>query len=486
MANLYRLIFAVCLLALSAVSHAVITPSYTYKYNTGFIGTPSEIVAHQQALESQTTCNYGAHTITRVISFNNATASSVDIRYSFVCPTGNSVSNVLIYTAPRQSSVCPAGSALSGDSCQCVPPLVDIGGECKPPACPVGQHEEGGACVPDSCQPNETRVNGVCVPEPPCPAGQSRVNGQCKPFKCPTNGTASDQWYELESAGVSSTCLYNSVDKTYCVLRVTPLMAGYKDGKRTYMGGYGIYTGGTCGPSEPGKPRPVDPKNPDGDPDKGTKPAGPNDPKPSDKPTGSGGGGGPGNTPSPPNPDGTCPAGTYKSGGKCYQKDPPPKPPDTDGKCPSGYVKVGDSCIALMPLEDKDDGEEKSSFGGQCDAVACEGDAIQCAIVRDQYKRSCELMEKESTESQLYTTNKGKQGNQTGDLPGNQTINMAGRIDTSDALGAGSAGVSDLNVTVWGQSVTLPFSQVNPYLAHLGNILVAVSFLLAVRIVARG
>jgi hypothetical protein len=135
----------------------------------------------------------------------------------------------------------------------------------------------------------------------------------------------------------------------------------------------------------------------------------------------------------------------------------------------------------------KDGEEDGSSFGGSCGAgFTCEGDAIQCAVAQEQHRRACKLFDDASEESQLYQSNKGKEGNQTTNLPGNETVNVAGRIDSSDALGASAAGVADLNVTVWGQSITLPFSMLNPYLAQLGNVLLAVSFLLALRIVARG
>lgn len=145
-------------------------------------------------------------------------------------------------------------------------------------------------------------------------------------------------------------------------------------------------------------------------------------------------------------------------------------------------------CLANEDSKLCSDGtEDGSSFTGSCTTeFVCEGDAIQCAIAREQHKRACKMFDDESPESKLYEDNKGKEGNQTGDLPGNETISLTGRINSSDALGAGSAGVSDLQVTVWGQSISLPFSQINPYLAHLGNVLLAVSFLIAVRIVARG
>lgn len=129
---------------------------------------------------------------------------------------------------------------------------------------------------------------------------------------------------------------------------------------------------------------------------------------------------------------------------------------------------------------------KQSSFSGSCAAsFVCDGDAIQCAIAKEQHIRACKLFDDPSPESQLYEANKGKEGNQTGELPGNETVNIAGRIDMSNALGAGSC-VSDRTVTVWGQSVTLPFSAICPSLAMFGQLLVAVSLLLAARIVMRG
>lgn len=487
MVHLYRLMRLALLLLLAApfLASAAVPKVTTYQAMAGstkigaesssFAGACSNAAAYKASTQTAPSCNFGQTMCTYAPLVENGTC------YTVATPGGARTTWSI-----TSNQTCPIGSALVGGSCQCLSPLVETAaGECKLPACPVGQHEEGGACVPDACKPNETRVNGVCVPEPPCPAGQTRVNGKCVPSKCPSKGTVSDQWYEVTTTSQSATCLYNSRDGTYCTMSITPSVIATSGGRTTYMGGYGVYTGGTCGPSEPGKPVPVDPDDPDGDPDKGTKPPGPNDPKPDTKPGGNPGG--PGNNPTPPGPDGKCPEGTYKSNGGCYPKDPPTQPPDSDGKCPNGYVKVGDKCVPLMPTPDKEPGEEEdpSSFGGQCESVTCDGDAIQCAIARDQYKRSCELMEKESAESQLYASNKGKDGNQTGELPGNETISLSGRIDTSDALGGGSC-FGDLSITVWKEPITLPLSQLCQYLAMLGNILVAVSMLMAARIVTRG
>lgn len=131
--------------------------------------------------------------------------------------------------------------------------------------------------------------------------------------------------------------------------------------------------------------------------------------------------------------------------------------------------------------------EEPGSFQGSCAAgFQCAGDAVQCAIAREQHIRACKLFDDKSPESELYELHKGKEGSQVNDLPGNETISIGDRINSTDALGAGAAGLSDLNLTVWKTQVTIPLSMLNEYLAAMGNVLLAVSFLVAFRIVARG
>ena len=129
---------------------------------------------------------------------------------------------------------------------------------------------------------------------------------------------------------------------------------------------------------------------------------------------------------------------------------------------------------------------EPSEFGGACEAgFTCSGDAIQCAIAKEQHVRACRLFDKETPESILYEENKGKEGNQTEDLEGNDTVDLNNKIDQTDILGGG-AGVSDLTVVVAGSTVVLPFSLLNTSLGYLGQLLVAVSMLVAFRIVGRG
>lgn len=133
-------------------------------------------------------------------------------------------------------------------------------------------------------------------------------------------------------------------------------------------------------------------------------------------------------------------------------------------------------------------GSDGSSFGGSCAGFTCTGDAIQCAMAKEQHVRNCKIFDDtDNPLAVLYREQSGKEGSQTGDLPGNRSVNIGpGNFDTSDALGGGTAGLHDVVVTVWNKPVTLPFSKVNPFLEYLGLLNVALSFLLAGRIVSRG
>lgn len=149
---------------------------------------------------------------------------------------------------------------------------------------------------------------------------------------------------------------------------------------------------------------------------------------------------------------------------------------DGDGLNGNGFCKDNPDSIIC----------KQSSFSGSCEAsFTCDGDAIQCAIAREQHVRNCKLFDTPSDESALYATEKNKEGSQTESLPGNSTVDLTANINQTDALGGGAC-VGDKTVSVMGQSITLPFSVLCPYLDMLGNILVAVSLLLAVRIVMRG
>ena len=131
---------------------------------------------------------------------------------------------------------------------------------------------------------------------------------------------------------------------------------------------------------------------------------------------------------------------------------------------------------------------EDGKFSGACQGgFSCTGDAIQCAIAKEQHQRDCQFWESESDERALYSQEKGKTGNVTADNPNNSTFSIGpGSFNTNDAIGSGSGCIQNRTVSVMGWSGLLPFASICPYLSMLGNVLLTVSFLLAARIVTRG
>lgn len=147
---------------------------------------------------------------------------------------------------------------------------------------------------------------------------------------------------------------------------------------------------------------------------------------------------------------------------------------------------AGTASGAATPASGPASSPSTSKFGGTCAATSCDGDAIQCAIAQEQAKRNCALFDATSEESAAYAAAKAKAGtNVLSSNPNNSTVDLSKAFDTSDALAGGHC-ISDVTVTVMNRVVTLPFTKVCPYLQILGNILVAVSMLMAAGIMVRG
>lgn len=142
----------------------------------------------------------------------------------------------------------------------------------------------------------------------------------------------------------------------------------------------------------------------------------------------------------------------------------------------------GDYC-AQKPGSPECKGGAGGSFGGECSTgFTCDGDAVLCATAKAANAQVC-LLSKASDESALYETSKS--GTSTGITNVNVGISSAS-FDASNALGTGGACIADMTTTIAGQVLTLPFSNVCPYLQHLGTLLLALSWLTAISIVGRG
>lgn len=128
---------------------------------------------------------------------------------------------------------------------------------------------------------------------------------------------------------------------------------------------------------------------------------------------------------------------------------------------------------------------EGGTFGGTCGAgFTCEGDAVQCAMAKEQHVRNCTLFAGKSKESDLYEASVDKTGSQYKE--GDPVNISSSSFDSSDAIGGGSSCLSDRSITVMGQTITISFSKVCEVLGQLGYVLLGVSYLLAGRILLRG
>lgn len=342
---------------------------------------------------------------------------------------------------------CPSGSAVSGASCVCVLPSVDVGGVCVVPPDACAEHKSGEDWVTVSGM--VTAVKTSCI---------SDVGGASGP-SC--SGTF--------SPGV--------------------IVKDKVTGAVTTQGSV-TYSGGGCTPTVPAGDAAPEPCKGQAGSVNGVSvclpyPADATKVENSTKTS----------TPSTGGTAGTDTAGTVKSESKNTQC--------TGNTCTTTTTTTttapGQPPVTTSEKKEQDKDSfcvenptvqicKTSSLGsGNCSAPdTCDGDAIQCAIAARSLKIQCALNPDPDGSDADYIAAKGLTGKQTGNLPGNETVNVgAGNFDTSDALGGGSC-IANRTVVIAGSSITIPFSDVCTHLAMLGNLLLTVSFLLAGRIVVRG
>uniref|UniRef100_UPI001C646A0D hypothetical protein n=2 Tax=unclassified Variovorax TaxID=663243 RepID=UPI001C646A0D len=132
--------------------------------------------------------------------------------------------------------------------------------------------------------------------------------------------------------------------------------------------------------------------------------------------------------------------------------------------------------------------ETQSSFNGACASgfTAKSDDAVINAMAEETFRQNCKVNPDDS-ETTLAKTERLKTGNQTGDNPNNVSLSVSpSSIDTSDALGGGGGCISDKVLNIAGGTVVLPLSRSCDSFPMLGNLLVAIGFLVAAVIIMRG
>jgi hypothetical protein len=134
------------------------------------------------------------------------------------------------------------------------------------------------------------------------------------------------------------------------------------------------------------------------------------------------------------------------------------------------------------------DEEDPSQWGGSCVAsFTCSGDAIQCAMAREQHVRNCQLIDTETPLSAIGRN--AANGQQPSDHPANNgetsNFSLASMLDASPLFGGSGGCPADVSLEYQGHSLTLPFSRACSALQMLGNIWVGLAYLAAFVIVFR-
>lgn len=122
-----------------------------------------------------------------------------------------------------------------------------------------------------------------------------------------------------------------------------------------------------------------------------------------------------------------------------------------------------------------------------CQAVECNGDAIQCAVLRQEMKSYCENIKATPLSIAGDAIAAGNDPLKAG-FPTPQNglvldIGAAGQLDTSGFLGGGSC-FSDKSFSIGGRSVAVPFSKVCEYLTPLRLAVMLLALMASYRMVA--
>lgn len=123
-----------------------------------------------------------------------------------------------------------------------------------------------------------------------------------------------------------------------------------------------------------------------------------------------------------------------------------------------------------------------SAFAGSCTGgFTCTGDAIQCAVAKQTHELNCTL-NKDSPQKTLFEQERSATAG-LADIPGRTETVSSASFQSNNSLGASSC-IADLAITVMGQSIALPFSDICDELAYLRLVLLACSWFIAYRTVA--
>lgn len=148
------------------------------------------------------------------------------------------------------------------------------------------------------------------------------------------------------------------------------------------------------------------------------------------------------------------------------------------------YCSVNPGAAVCSGLSEGQE-EEPSTWGGSCAGFQCGGDAIQCAIAREQHTRNCALFDQQTDLSRAGYT--AASGDDPSDHPRKNaqvvTFGLSTMLDTTPLFGGSGGCPSDYSFVYAGHTLVIPFSQACPTLHMLGAIWMGLSYLMAATIV---
>lgn len=128
-----------------------------------------------------------------------------------------------------------------------------------------------------------------------------------------------------------------------------------------------------------------------------------------------------------------------------------------------------------------------STWAGACSGFTCSGDAVQCAIAKEQHTRNCQLFDQDN---ELSTKGKAGMGGiavpigHPGAAASQVSLDFQSQLDQSDRLNGTCPGDRSISVP-GGQTIVFPFSKVCEIAGWLSNLIVGLALFAAAWIVFR-
>ncbi|MDR2239278.1 MAG: hypothetical protein LBE33_02430 [Zoogloeaceae bacterium] len=150
-----------------------------------------------------------------------------------------------------------------------------------------------------------------------------------------------------------------------------------------------------------------------------------------------------------------------------------------DGEDPSPFcVENPDSHIC-----------KKSSFGGDClSSFTCDGDAVQCAVAREQHIRNCALFDTETDESVLGQQAIEGQDPMASEFPNDpsniDTFDISTLLDKTEIFSAQC--IADFNLSVGGYGIYVPMDKICTALIWIGNLMMMGCSVAGMMIILKG